>query len=86
MLYDHDDSHALAILKAAHAAMEPGATLLIAEPMADAPGAERMGATYFGLYLLAMKAAIPAPPKLCAAWPAVPASQAQRQSGRIRPC
>jgi demethylspheroidene O-methyltransferase len=55
VLYDHDDAHALQILKAAHAALPKGATLLIAEPMAGTKGAERMGAAYFGLYLFAMK-------------------------------
>ena len=28
--------------------------LLVAEPLADTPGAEAMGAAYFGFYLLAM--------------------------------
>jgi demethylspheroidene O-methyltransferase len=55
VLYDHDDEHALRILKAAHAALPKGASLLIAEPMAGTKGAERMGAVYFGLYLFAMK-------------------------------
>ena len=31
-----------------------GGTLLIAEPMAQTPGAERSGDAYFGFYLLAM--------------------------------
>jgi demethylspheroidene O-methyltransferase len=53
VLHDHDDVPARALLAAAHAALVPGGTLLIAEPMADTPGAERVGA-YFAFYLLAM--------------------------------
>jgi len=54
VLFDHDDEHALAILRAVHAALPPGGRVLVAEPMADAPGARAMGDAYFGLYLLAM--------------------------------
>jgi demethylspheroidene O-methyltransferase len=54
VIYDHDDAPALEILKAARRALPPGGTLLLAEPMADTAGAERMGAAYFGMYLLAM--------------------------------
>jgi demethylspheroidene O-methyltransferase len=54
VIYDHDDEPALAILRAARSALQPGGTLLLAEPMAGTAGAERMGAAYFGLYLLAM--------------------------------
>jgi demethylspheroidene O-methyltransferase len=54
VLFDHDDAHALAILRAAHAALPPGGTVLVAEPMAQAPGAHAMGDAYFGFYLLAM--------------------------------
>jgi demethylspheroidene O-methyltransferase len=54
VLFDHDDEHALAILRAVHRALPPGGTLLVAEPMADAPGAHAMGDAYFGFYLLAM--------------------------------
>jgi demethylspheroidene O-methyltransferase len=54
VLFDHDDEHALAILRAVHAALPPGGHVLVAEPMADAPGARAMGDAYFGLYLLAM--------------------------------
>jgi demethylspheroidene O-methyltransferase len=55
VLYDHPRERALAILKAVHASLPPGGTLLVAEPMAGTPGAERMGAAYFAFYLLAMK-------------------------------
>jgi demethylspheroidene O-methyltransferase len=54
VLFDHDDEHALAILRAVARALPPGGTLLVAEPMADAPGAHAMGDAYFGFYLLAM--------------------------------
>jgi demethylspheroidene O-methyltransferase len=45
----------LAILRAVHQALPPGGTLLVAEPMAGARGARRMGDAYFGMYLLAMR-------------------------------
>ncbi|MFN9745887.1 MAG: methyltransferase [Betaproteobacteria bacterium] len=54
VLFDHDDAHALAILRAVARALPPGGTLLVAEPMAEAPGARTMGDAYFGFYLLAM--------------------------------
>lgn len=54
VLFDHDDAHALAILRAARAALPRGGTLLVAEPQAGVPGAQAMGDAYFGLYLLAM--------------------------------
>ncbi len=55
VLYDHGDERALTILRAVHRALPPGGTLLVAEPMAGAPGAPRMGDAYFGMYLLAMR-------------------------------
>ncbi|MDX2258570.1 MAG: methyltransferase [Hyphomicrobiaceae bacterium] len=54
VLYDHDDDKALRILAAARRAIASGGTLLIAEPMARAPGSETVGDAYFGFYLLAM--------------------------------
>ena len=42
------------LLAAARAALAPGGTLIIAEPMAGTGGAERIGDAYFGFYLLAM--------------------------------
>jgi demethylspheroidene O-methyltransferase len=54
VIYDHPDERALAILRAVFRALPPGGTLLLAEPMAGAPGAPRMGDAYFGFYLLAM--------------------------------
>ncbi|KAA0125679.1 methyltransferase [Methylobacterium sp. P1-11] len=54
IVHDHDDEAAQALLRAAYAALPPGGTLLIAEPMAGTPGAEPVGDAYFGFYLLAM--------------------------------
>ncbi len=54
ILHDHDDAVVTALLNAIHAALPPGGTLLIAEPMAGTPGAQAMGDAYFGLYLWAM--------------------------------
>jgi demethylspheroidene O-methyltransferase len=54
ILHDHDDGVVQALLTKARAALPPGGTLLIAEPMAGTPGAEAMGDAYFGLYLWAM--------------------------------
>jgi demethylspheroidene O-methyltransferase len=54
VVYDHPDERALAILRAVFRALPAGGTLLLAEPMAGAPGAPRMGDAYFGFYLLAM--------------------------------
>ncbi len=54
ILHDHDDDKAMVLLRAVRTALEPGRTLLIAEPMAQVWGAERVGDAYFGLYLLAM--------------------------------
>jgi demethylspheroidene O-methyltransferase len=54
VLHDHDDAPALAVLRNIHAALPPGGTVFIAEPMAQTRGAERVGDAYFGFYLLAM--------------------------------
>jgi demethylspheroidene O-methyltransferase len=54
IIHDHDDPAAAAILRAVRRALPPGGTLLLAEPMAGAPGAEPVGDAYFGFYLLAM--------------------------------
>ncbi len=53
VLLDHDDETALAILKSARAALPQGGVLLVAEPMAETRGAEKVAA-YFSLYLMAM--------------------------------
>lgn len=54
VVHDHDDVNAMLILRAVRAALPPGGTLLLAEPMAGTPGAEAMGDAYFGFYLFAM--------------------------------
>lgn len=48
---DHDDEAVLRLYAKARKALKPGATLLIAEPMADVP---KVGDAYFGMYLWAM--------------------------------
>ena len=54
VVHDHDDAVVAALLAKVHAALPPGGTLLLAEPMAATPGAEPIGDAYFGLYLWAM--------------------------------
>jgi demethylspheroidene O-methyltransferase len=54
VLHDHDDAAALALLRAVRCALPRGGRLLLAEPMAETPGAEPAGDAYFGFYLLAM--------------------------------
>ncbi|MBT9289841.1 acetylserotonin O-methyltransferase [Prosthecodimorpha staleyi] len=54
VLHDHPDEIVLTLLRAARAALAPGGRLLVAEPLAGTPGAERMGDAYFGFYLMAM--------------------------------
>lgn len=54
VVHDHDDARVLLLLRAVRRAMRPGATLLIAEPMAGPGRHARMADAYFGIYLLAM--------------------------------
>ncbi len=54
VVHDHDDPAAMTLLRAVRAALPPGGTLLLAEPMAGVRGAETVGDAYFGMYLLAM--------------------------------
>lgn len=54
VLHDHDDAMVSRLLLAAHDALPRGGTLLIAEPLAGTPGAQRFGEAYFALYLRAM--------------------------------
>ena len=54
VLHDHEDDVVRIILRAAHTALPPGGTLLVAEPMAGTAGAEPVGDAYFGFYLMAM--------------------------------
>ena len=54
VVHDHDDTAVQRLLRAVHAALPPGGTLLLAEPMAGTAQAPAMGDAYFGWYLLAM--------------------------------
>jgi demethylspheroidene O-methyltransferase len=54
VLHDHDDDKVLHLLRAIRQALPPGGVLLIAEPFAGTPGAQPVGAAYFGFYLQAM--------------------------------
>lgn len=54
VMHDHDDPVVESLLARIHAALPPGGTVVIGEPMAEAPGAESMGDAYFGFYLWAM--------------------------------
>jgi demethylspheroidene O-methyltransferase len=54
VLHDHDDTGALQLLRAVHAALPAGGMLVVAEPMSETAGAKAMGDAYFGFYLLAM--------------------------------
>jgi len=54
VVHDHDDDKVRILLGAIRRAMAPDAVLLIAEPMAGAPGMGPMADGYFGIYLLAM--------------------------------
>jgi demethylspheroidene O-methyltransferase len=52
--FDHPDHVVVTLLQAVHAALPPGGTLLLAEPMAAAGGPDAIGGAYFAWYLLAM--------------------------------
>ncbi len=67
IVHDHDDAVAARILAAVYEALEPGGTLVVAEPMARTRGAEPVGGAYFGFYLLAMRSGRPRSPKELAA-------------------
>lgn len=51
VLHDHDDDKVKRVLCNAFSALKPGGQIVIAEPMAETPGAEPIGHAYFGLYL-----------------------------------
>jgi demethylspheroidene O-methyltransferase len=51
--HDHDDAAVVQLLRAIRGVLEPGGTVLIAEPMMGGRQAEPV-APYFGMYLLAM--------------------------------
>jgi demethylspheroidene O-methyltransferase len=54
VVHDHDDANVLTLLRAVRQALPEGGRLLLAEPLAETPGAEAMGHAYFGFYLMAM--------------------------------
>jgi len=54
ILHDHDEATVERLLATARETLAPGGTLLIAEPLADAPGAGPLIDAYFNVYLLAM--------------------------------
>jgi demethylspheroidene O-methyltransferase len=54
VLFDHPDEQVLKLLAAVRLALPPQGTLIVAEPMAGAKGAETMGDAYFNFYLMAM--------------------------------
>ena len=64
ILHDHDDAAALQLLRNIRASLMPNGRLLIAEPMAETPGAAAMGDAYFGFYLLAMGSGRPRSPSV----------------------
>ena len=67
ILHDHDDAAVAALLAKALATLVPGGRLIVAEPMADTPGARPIGAAYFGMYLWAMgQGTARTPATLCA--------------------
>ena len=74
VVHDHDDGAALGAAARCHRALPRDGTLLIAEPMADTPGAEPVGDAYFGFYLLAMGSGRPRRRTNSARWPGKPAS------------
>ena len=54
VLHDHDDEAVRGMLRACRAALPPGGTLVIAEPMSGFGGSAPMSDAYLALYLLAM--------------------------------
>ncbi len=67
ILHDHDEAPALRLLRNIRAALPKGGALIIAEPMAGAPGAKAMGDAYFGMYLWTMGSGEPRTPDKIAA-------------------
>ncbi len=54
ILHDHNDAAVMVLLNNIYRALPEHGTLLIAEPMSDGAGAERVGEAYFNVYFLAM--------------------------------
>jgi len=59
ILHDHDDGPVKKLLANVRSALPKDGRLIVAEPMAETPGAEPMGDAYFGLYLWAMASGRP---------------------------
>jgi demethylspheroidene O-methyltransferase len=59
ILHDHDDDNVMTLLRAVHAALPAGGTLLIAEPLSGMRGSPAIADAYFAFYLLAMGAGCP---------------------------
>lgn len=55
VLYDHADETVLSLLRAVHAALPAGGTLVVSEPMTGGDHPNRSGDAYFALYCLAMQ-------------------------------
>jgi demethylspheroidene O-methyltransferase len=54
ILHDHDDAGVLALLRRVRAALPQEGAVLVAEPMSDARGGDRVADAYFAFYLKAM--------------------------------
>ena len=54
VIYDHDDPAVARLLDRVRAALPPGGTLILAEPMAETPDLPRVGDAYFNFYIMAM--------------------------------
>lgn len=54
VVHDHDDDAVMKLLRAVHAALAPGGTVVVAEPMAGSGPAGNATSAYFEMYLLAM--------------------------------
>ena len=61
VLYDHNDEAVARLLARVYAALPPGGTLILAEPMAETPGLARVGDAYFNFYIMAMTHGRPRP-------------------------
>lgn len=59
ILHDHNTDRVQQILRKARAYLAEGGELIIAEPLAETPGAEPIGDAYFGFYLWAMGSGAP---------------------------
>lgn len=54
VIHDHDDAVVMRLLHRIRAAIAPGGTLIVAEPMAETGASVPVGDAYFAFYLLAM--------------------------------